>query len=97
MDACDKASDTFCPVGPWVDTEFDPSDAVITCRVSVATRCQMASTRDMVFNVSMLIVFISSEATTLEPGDLIFTGTPAGVVASWMVMRWWWKSKDWGN
>jgi 2-keto-4-pentenoate hydratase/2-oxohepta-3-ene-1,7-dioic acid hydratase in catechol pathway len=72
-----KGFDTFCPFGPWVDTEFDPSDAVITCRVSGQPR-QMASTRDMVFNVSSLIAFISA-VMTLEPGDLIFTGTPAGV------------------
>ena len=72
-----KGFDTFCPFGPWVDTEFDPSDAVITCRVSGQPR-QMASTRDMVFNVNDLIAFISS-VMTLEPGDLIFTGTPAGV------------------
>ena len=72
-----KGFDTFCPLGPWVDTEFDPSDAIITCRVSGQPR-QMASTRDMVFNVSMLIAFISG-VMTLEPGDLIFTGTPAGV------------------
>jgi 2-keto-4-pentenoate hydratase/2-oxohepta-3-ene-1,7-dioic acid hydratase in catechol pathway len=72
-----KGFDTFCPFGPWVDTEFDASDAVITCRVSGQPR-QMASTRDMVFNVGQLIAFISS-VMTLEPGDLIFTGTPAGV------------------
>jgi 2-keto-4-pentenoate hydratase/2-oxohepta-3-ene-1,7-dioic acid hydratase in catechol pathway len=72
-----KGFDTFCPFGPWVDTDFDPSDAIITCRVSGQPR-QMASTRDMVFNVSTLIAFISS-VMTLEPGDLIFTGTPAGV------------------
>ncbi len=72
-----KGFDTFCPFGPWVDTEFDPSDAILTCRVSGQPR-QMASTRDMVFNVSMLIAFISA-VMTLEPGDLIFTGTPAGI------------------
>jgi 2-keto-4-pentenoate hydratase/2-oxohepta-3-ene-1,7-dioic acid hydratase in catechol pathway len=72
-----KGFDTFCPIGPWVDTEFDPADVIITCRVSGQPR-QMASTRDMVFNVNMLIAFISS-VMTLEPGDLIFTGTPAGV------------------
>jgi len=74
-----KGFDTFCPFGPWIDTEFDPSDAVITCRVNGQPR-QMASTRDMVFNVSQLIAFISS-VMTFEPGDLIFTGTPAGVGA----------------
>jgi len=72
-----KGFDTFCPFGPWVDTDFDPSDALITCKVSGQPR-QMASTRDMVFNVGQLIAFISS-VMTLEPGDLIFTGTPAGV------------------
>lgn len=72
-----KGFDTFCPFGPWIDTEFDPSDAVVTCRVNGQMR-QMASTRDMIFNVSVLITYISS-VMTLEPGDLIFTGTPAGV------------------
>ena len=72
-----KGFDTFCPFGPWIDTEFDPSDAVVTCRVNGQMR-QMASTRDMVFNVGVLIAYISS-VMTLEPGDLIFTGTPSGV------------------
>jgi len=72
-----KGFDTFCPFGPWIDTDFDPSDSVITCRVNGQMR-QMASTRDMVFNVGTLVAYISS-VMTLEPGDLIFTGTPAGV------------------
>jgi 2-keto-4-pentenoate hydratase/2-oxohepta-3-ene-1,7-dioic acid hydratase in catechol pathway len=72
-----KGFDTFCPFGPWIDTDFDPSDAVVTCRVNGQMR-QMASTRDMVFNVGVLVAYISS-VMTLEPGDLIFTGTPAGV------------------
>ncbi|MCK6539208.1 MAG: fumarylacetoacetate hydrolase family protein [Anaerolineales bacterium] len=72
-----KGFDTFCPFGPWVDTDFDPADAVLTVRVNGQMR-QMASTRDMVFNVSALIAYISS-IMTLEPGDLIFTGTPSGV------------------
>ncbi len=72
-----KGFDTFCPFGPWVDTGFDASDAVITCRVNGQLR-QMGSTREMVFSVPTLIAFISS-VMTLEPGDLIFTGTPAGV------------------
>lgn len=72
-----KGFDTFCAFGPWIDTDFDPSDALVTCRVSGQPR-QMASTRDMVFNVNTLIAFVSS-VMTLEPGDLLFTGTPAGV------------------
>lgn len=72
-----KGFDTFCSFGPWIDTEFDPSDALVTCRVSGQPR-QMASTRDMVFSVNTLIAFVSS-VMTLEPGDLLFTGTPAGV------------------
>src|SRR6185295_20217211 len=72
-----KGFDTFCPFGPWIDTEFDPADSVVTCRVNGQMR-QMASTRDMVFNIGVLIAYISS-VMTLEPGDLIFTGTPAGV------------------
>lgn len=72
-----KGFDTFCSFGPWIDTEFDASDAVVTCRVNGQMR-QMASTRDMVFNVVTLIAYISS-VMTLEPGDILFTGTPAGV------------------
>jgi 2-keto-4-pentenoate hydratase/2-oxohepta-3-ene-1,7-dioic acid hydratase in catechol pathway len=72
-----KGFDTFCPFGPWIDTDFDASDTLITCHVNGELR-QMASTRDMVFGLSQLIAFISS-VMTLEPGDLILTGTPAGV------------------
>jgi len=72
-----KGFDTFCPLGPWIDTDFDPADALITCRVNGDVR-QMGSTRDMVFRIPQLIAFISS-VMTLEPGDVILTGTPAGV------------------
>jgi 2-keto-4-pentenoate hydratase/2-oxohepta-3-ene-1,7-dioic acid hydratase in catechol pathway len=72
-----KGFDTFCPIGPWVETDLDPADRVITCRVNGAVR-QMASTREMVFNVRQLVAFASS-VMTLEPGDLLLTGTPAGV------------------
>ncbi len=72
-----KGFDTFAPLGPWIDTGFSPADALITVRVNGEMR-QMGSTRDMVFSVPTLIAFISS-VMTLEPGDLIFTGTPAGV------------------
>jgi 2-keto-4-pentenoate hydratase/2-oxohepta-3-ene-1,7-dioic acid hydratase in catechol pathway len=72
-----KGFDTFCPFGPWIETEFDPADALVTCHVNGEMR-QMASTRDMVFSVRQLIAFASS-IMTLEPGDLLLTGTPAGV------------------
>jgi 2-keto-4-pentenoate hydratase/2-oxohepta-3-ene-1,7-dioic acid hydratase in catechol pathway len=72
-----KGFDTFCPLGPWIETHFDPADALITCHVNGELR-QMASTRDMVFRVRQLIAFASS-VMTLEPGDVLLTGTPAGV------------------
>ena len=72
-----KGFDTFCAFGPWIDTDFNIADALITSKVNGQPR-QMASTRDMIFSVGTLIAFISS-VMTLEPGDLIFTGTPSGV------------------
>jgi 2-keto-4-pentenoate hydratase/2-oxohepta-3-ene-1,7-dioic acid hydratase in catechol pathway len=72
-----KGFDTFCPIGPWIETDLNPADALITCWVNGQIR-QMASTRDMVFPVRQLIAFTSS-VMTLEPGDVILTGTPAGV------------------
>jgi len=72
-----KGFDTFCPLGPWIDTELNPADVLITCHVDGQMR-QMASTRDMVFTIPQLVAFISS-VMTLEPGDLILTGTPSGV------------------
>lgn len=72
-----KGFDTFCPIGPWVETDLDPADAVITCTVNGELR-QMGSTRDMVFSVRQLVTYASS-VMTLEPGDLLLTGTPAGV------------------
>lgn len=72
-----KGFDTFCAVGPWIETDLDPSDVLITCYVNDEMR-QMASTHEMVFNVRQLIAYASS-IMTLEPGDILFTGTPAGV------------------
>ena len=72
-----KGFDTFCPIGPWIETDLDPSDVLLSCRVNGEMR-QMASTREMVFTVNQLIAFISS-IMTLLPGDVILTGTPAGV------------------
>ena len=72
-----KGFDTFCPLGPWIETEFNPADAMITCHVNDELR-QMASTRDMIFHIDQLIAFASS-IMTLDPGDIIMTGTPAGI------------------
>lgn len=72
-----KGFDTFCPLGPWMETEFDPTDALVTCHVDDELR-QMATTRDMVFTIQQLIAF-SSSVMTLLPGDVILTGTPSGV------------------
>lgn len=72
-----KSFDTFCPLGPWIETEMDPYDILVTCRVNDTVR-QMASTRDMIFSIQQIIAYVSS-IMTLEAGDLILTGTPAGV------------------
>ena len=74
-----KGFDTFCPVGPRV-APLDParlSELEVRCRVNGVER-QRGSARDMVFGIAALVAFVS-QAMTLEPGDLIATGTPAGV------------------
>lgn len=72
-----KSFDTFCPVGPWIETELDPTNATVTTRVNGEIK-QQGNTGDMAFPVAFLIRYIS-EIMTLYPGDLIATGTPAGV------------------
>lgn len=74
-----KALDTFCPMGPWVTTadEVDDRNIDILTTVNGETR-QNANTRDLIFDVPTLISTISA-GLTLEPGDVIATGTPAGV------------------
>lgn len=72
-----KGFDSSCPLGPWVETELDPSDLTIQCTVNGEQR-QLGRTAEMVRSVEDLIVHIS-EAMTLLPGDVILTGTPAGV------------------
>lgn len=72
-----KSFDTFCPLGPWIETELDPSDLAIRTRVNGETR-QDGRTSQMVFQPAALIAFISS-IMTLEPGDVILTGTPSGI------------------
>ncbi|MEW1720919.1 fumarylacetoacetate hydrolase family protein [Streptomyces sp. NPDC093109] len=72
-----KGFDTSCPLGPWVETELDPSDLTIQCTVNGEQR-QLGRTSEMITSIEDLIVNIT-EAMTLLPGDVILTGTPAGV------------------
>jgi len=72
-----KGFDTFCPVGPWIETQLDASDVLVECRVNGELR-QSGSTALMAYPVAFLIRYIS-RMMTLYPGDLIATGTPAGV------------------
>jgi len=72
-----KSFDTFCPVGPAIVPDLDASDLAIETRVNGAVR-QKARTSDMVFSPAFLVAYIS-RMMTLNPGDLILTGTPAGV------------------
>jgi len=72
-----KGFDTFCPLGPYIVTDLDPAHLAIQTRVNGEIR-QSTSTADMVFNVAELMAYVS-QVMTLEPGDVILTGTPSGV------------------
>jgi len=72
-----KSFDTFCPIGPEIVSGVDPSNAAIATRVNGAVR-QSARVSDMVFSPAVLVAYVS-RMMTLLPGDLILTGTPAGV------------------
>ncbi len=73
-----KGFDTFCPLGPAIETELDPLEGLgIVCRVNGQPR-QAGSTSDMIFGVAELIEYIT-RVMTLLPGDVILTGTPSGV------------------
>ncbi|NOT34932.1 MAG: fumarylacetoacetate hydrolase family protein [Candidatus Eisenbacteria bacterium] len=72
-----KGFDTFAPLGPWVALGCDPSDQAVKCRVNGVER-QHGHTRDLLFPVPELVSFISG-IMTLQPGDVIATGTPAGI------------------
>jgi 2-keto-4-pentenoate hydratase/2-oxohepta-3-ene-1,7-dioic acid hydratase in catechol pathway len=72
-----KGFDTFCPLGPWIETELDPGDLAITCTVDGELK-QAGRTTQMTRPVADLVSYVS-EAMTLLPGDVILTGTPAGV------------------
>lgn len=72
-----KGFDSFCPIGPWIDTDVDPGDLEIRCEVNEEVR-QLGRTKDMVFDSATLVSYIS-HVMTLLPGDVVLTGTPAGV------------------
>ena len=72
-----KGFDTFCPLGPAIETELDPLERLaVICRVNGEVR-QAGFTSDMIFGVAEILQYITA-FTTLLPGDLVLTGTPAG-------------------
>jgi 2-keto-4-pentenoate hydratase/2-oxohepta-3-ene-1,7-dioic acid hydratase in catechol pathway len=84
-----KSYDTFCPMGPWVVTsdEFgDPSGHRISLKVNGETR-QDSNTSDLLFTVPQIVSYLAA-STTLEPGDVISTGTPSGVALGMTPQRW---------
>lgn len=72
-----KGFDTFAPVGPWLDTAFDPAGKAVRCAVNGALR-QDGNTALLIYSIGRVIAHVT-RFMTLEPGDLILTGTPAGV------------------
>jgi len=72
-----KSFDTFCPLGPWIETDLDPGDLLVESYLN-GERRQSSRTSQFIFGVDHLVSFIS-QVMTLEPGDLIITGTPAGI------------------
>lgn len=72
-----KSFDSFCPLGPWIETELEPDNLNIKLRVNGKER-QNSNTKEMIFNCYKLISFIS-HIMTLYPQDVILTGTPPGV------------------
>jgi 2-keto-4-pentenoate hydratase/2-oxohepta-3-ene-1,7-dioic acid hydratase in catechol pathway len=72
-----KGFDTFCPLGPWIDTSFVPGNQLITAHVDGELK-QSAKLSDMVFDVPFIIEFVT-KVMTLLPGDVILTGTPSGI------------------
>jgi 2-keto-4-pentenoate hydratase/2-oxohepta-3-ene-1,7-dioic acid hydratase in catechol pathway len=77
-----KGFDSFCPLGPWIETNLDVSDVEVRCEVGrdperMEVR-QIGRTKDLIFDVPTLVSYVS-HVMTLLPGDVILTGTPAGV------------------
>jgi 2-keto-4-pentenoate hydratase/2-oxohepta-3-ene-1,7-dioic acid hydratase in catechol pathway len=77
-----KGFDSFCPIGPWIVTGLDVSDVEIRCEVGRDPEAmevrQIGRTKDLVFDIPTLVSYVS-HVMTLLPGDIILTGTPAGV------------------
>ena len=72
-----KGFDTFCPLGPWIETELDTADLAVRTYLN-GDLVQDGTTRDLIFDVPTLIAHVSS-VMTLLPGDVVLTGTPDGV------------------
>lgn len=72
-----KGFDTFCPLGPWIVTDLEPTSLEVIGRVNGEVR-QRGHTRDLLFPIPVLIEYAAA-VMTLEPGDVILTGTPSGV------------------
>ncbi len=72
-----KSFDTFMPLGPWIETELEPSNLAVSAYLN-GEKKQSSNTVNLIFGVPELVEFLSS-VMTLEPGDLIMTGTPSGV------------------
>lgn len=90
-----KSCDDFAPIGPYIVTsdEIDPQNLEISCKVNGEIR-QSAHTRDMIFDCATIISYLS-QYMTLKPGDLIFTGTPEGVIVGYPEeQQQWLKSGD---
>ena len=74
-----KGFDTFCPLGPWIETEFVPADQGITATLNGEVK-QSSKLSEMIFKIPQIIEFVTN-VMTLLPGDVILTGTPAGIGA----------------
>jgi 2-keto-4-pentenoate hydratase/2-oxohepta-3-ene-1,7-dioic acid hydratase in catechol pathway len=72
-----KGFDTFCPIGPWIETDVDPADLALTTRLNDEVK-QDSRTSLLLHGVRSLIMFVS-QVMTLLPGDVLLTGTPAGI------------------
>jgi 2-keto-4-pentenoate hydratase/2-oxohepta-3-ene-1,7-dioic acid hydratase in catechol pathway len=72
-----KSADGFCPIGPWLETDLDPSDLRVQTRINGALR-QDGHTSDLIFPVPVILSYVS-RFLTLGPGDVVLTGTPDGV------------------